>query len=164
MAFDCGASVVTLIPTRGGNGAMEALAAEGAFRAPRLDDIERSVDAGAGARPATRAVFVDVWDLRAVLVGLVDFDARRRCAACDESRARDRRDRLQAMNLEQRLLPSETRATMQFVEHLVHVASMTTRPSIDASSHVDADIAIVGSGFAGSLTALALRRAAGASR
>ncbi len=41
-AFDCGASVVSLVPTRSGNGAMEALRDEGQFRMPTLDDIERS--------------------------------------------------------------------------------------------------------------------------
>ena len=43
-AFGCGASVVTLIPTRGGNGAMETLSADGSFRLPNLDAIERSVE------------------------------------------------------------------------------------------------------------------------
>ena len=33
-AFECGAAVATLIPTRGGNGAMEALAAAGDFVPP----------------------------------------------------------------------------------------------------------------------------------
>ena len=90
-AIDCGASVATLIPTRAGNGAMEALAAEGAFRPPRLDDIERSA-ALALAHVRRRArIFVDVWDLE-------QFSG---CASCFTAR----RDRLHTMNLEQRVRP-----------------------------------------------------------
>jgi archaeosine synthase beta-subunit len=43
-AIACGASVISLVPTRGGNGAMEALARQGLFRAPAPADIARSVD------------------------------------------------------------------------------------------------------------------------
>lgn len=38
----CGASVISLIPTRAGNGAMEALTAQGLFRALAREDIERA--------------------------------------------------------------------------------------------------------------------------
>jgi hypothetical protein len=38
----CGASVVSLVPTRAGNGTMEALAREGLFRAPTAADVTRS--------------------------------------------------------------------------------------------------------------------------
>src|SRR5207248_2723027 len=44
VAFDAGAAVVSLIPTRSGNGALDALSAMGAFRQPTLDEIERAVD------------------------------------------------------------------------------------------------------------------------
>lgn len=90
VAFSCGATAVTLIPTRSGNGAMEALAAEGAFRAPGLDDIERSIAAGLSRRPDGR-LFVDLWNLE-------EFS---RCPHCFEAR----RARLQTMNLEQRTVP-----------------------------------------------------------
>ena len=40
----CGASVISLIPSRGGNGAMEALTAQGLFREPTPDDVFRSFD------------------------------------------------------------------------------------------------------------------------
>ena len=63
VAFSCGASVVSLIPTRSGNGALEALAAEGTFRAPRLEDVERSIESALTARPDRGRVFVDLWDL-----------------------------------------------------------------------------------------------------
>jgi uncharacterized Fe-S cluster-containing MiaB family protein len=91
VAVACGASVVTLIPTRSGNGAMEALSADGAFRPPRLDDIERSAALALARIRGLERIFVDVWDLEA-------FSS---CAACFTAR----RDRLHAMNLGQRVLP-----------------------------------------------------------
>jgi radical SAM enzyme (TIGR01210 family) len=91
VAFACGAFVVTLIPTRDGNGAMEALSSDGSFQQPRLDDIERSVDL-AYARDGHRGrLFVDLWDLQR-------FSD---CPACFTAR----RDRLHMMNLGQRALP-----------------------------------------------------------
>lgn len=91
VAFSCAASAVSLIPTRSGNGAMEALAAGGCFRPPRLDDIERSAQT-AHARGRRRGrIFVDLWDLKR----FAD------CPHCFEAR----RARLQAMNLNQRVSP-----------------------------------------------------------
>ena len=89
VAFSCGASVVSLIPTRSGNGALEALAAEGTFRAPRLEDVERSIESALAVRPDRGRIFVDLWDLQR-------FSA---CPHCFEAR----RARLHAINLEQRL-------------------------------------------------------------
>jgi radical SAM enzyme (TIGR01210 family) len=43
-AENCGASVVSLVPTRAGNGTMEALTRQGLFRAPTADDVTRSYD------------------------------------------------------------------------------------------------------------------------
>jgi len=40
----CGASVISLVPTRAGNGTMEALTRQGLFRAPTADDVTRSYD------------------------------------------------------------------------------------------------------------------------
>jgi archaeosine synthase beta-subunit len=85
-AFECGASAVSLIPTRPGNGAMEALRDEGLFRVPTLEDIERSF---AAARRGRERVFVDLWDLERFAdgdAGGSDFVARR--------------ERLRLMNLE----------------------------------------------------------------
>jgi radical SAM enzyme (TIGR01210 family) len=91
-AFSCGASVVSLVPTRPGNGALEALAAEGLFRAPRLADVERRIEAVyEQGRPGGR-VFVDLWDLE-------------RFADCERCFDR-RRTRLHLMNLEQRAVPA----------------------------------------------------------
>lgn len=92
VAIAAGASAVALIPTRTGNGALEALADEGWFRRPQLADLERSLAraqahaAGGGAR-----IFADLWDLDRFAV----------CVHCLAAR----RDRLKAMNLDQRVLP-----------------------------------------------------------
>ena len=59
-AFDCGASAVTLIPTRGGNGAMEVLAANQQFSPPRLENLEASF--GYGLDLKRGRVFADLWD------------------------------------------------------------------------------------------------------
>ncbi|HEY6447431.1 MAG TPA: hypothetical protein VIY53_13300 [Acidobacteriaceae bacterium] len=85
--FDCGATAATLIPTRGGNGAMEALAASGDFAPPALATLEDAVDYGIGVG----RVFADVWDLPRA------FD----CSGCCEARVA----RLRAMNLSQVVAP-----------------------------------------------------------
>ena len=90
-AFDCGASVVTLIPTRTGNGALDALSVNGLFREPTLDDVEQGVDAALASVRGRGRLFVDVWDL----------DRFAQCPECINAR----RDRLHRMNLEQRILP-----------------------------------------------------------
>lgn len=89
-AFDCGATVATLIPTRGGNGAMERLAEQGAFTLPRLETLEAAVEYGIGLDRGR--VFADVWDLHASLDP---------CANCHTSRE----ERLREMNLRQVVLP-----------------------------------------------------------
>ena len=61
-AFDCGATVVSLIPTRAGNGAMEALAAQGDFAPPHLTTVELAFEYGLGLRRGR--VFVDLWDMQ----------------------------------------------------------------------------------------------------
>jgi hypothetical protein len=70
---------------------MEALAEAGAFRAPTLDDIERSLALAVTHASPRGRVFVDLWDLE-------------RFADCPHC-VGARRDRLHAMNLEQRVLP-----------------------------------------------------------
>lgn len=88
-AFDCGAAVVSLIPTRSGNGAMDALEERGDFSPPDLADLE---EAAASALALGRGrVLADVWDL----------ERFSRCGACFASRAR----RLRAMNLSQAVPP-----------------------------------------------------------
>lgn len=92
VACAAGASVVSLIPTRTGNGALDALAEDGSFRRPRLVDLERSLALAQDrmTSPGGR-VFADLWDL----------DRFSDCPYC----LNERRERLRAMNLEQRYLP-----------------------------------------------------------
>jgi len=89
-AFSSGASVVSLVPTRAGNGAMDALAAAGLFRAPNLDDVERAFSLALTHTSGRGRVFLDLWEID-------------RFMACECCRA-PRRDRLRAMNREQRVL------------------------------------------------------------
>ena len=91
-AFSCGASVVSLVPTRPGNGAIDRLADAGWFSAPSLEDIERSFELALRHAQGRGRVFVDVWDLE-------------RFAHCPHCTTQ-RRDRLQAMNLGQVVLPN----------------------------------------------------------
>jgi len=60
-AFDCGATVAVLIPTRPGNGALEALAARGEFSPPKLTTLEAAAAYGVGLKRGR--VFADLWDL-----------------------------------------------------------------------------------------------------
>jgi len=59
-AFDCRASVCSLIPTRPGNGAMEALLASGEFDRPSLNSLESALEYGLSLRAGR--VFADLWD------------------------------------------------------------------------------------------------------
>ena len=88
-AFDHGAGAVSLIPVRGGNGALDALAETGEFSPPRLAILEAAFD-GALALGRGR-VFADTWDL-----GRFSH-----CPACLDARSA----RLRAMNLAQQWMP-----------------------------------------------------------
>jgi hypothetical protein len=90
LAFDCGATAVTLIPTRPGNGALEALAAQGEFVPPRLSTLEAAVAAGLAL--GRGRVFADTWSLEP----FAD------CPACFAERV----ERLRRLNLAQQLLPA----------------------------------------------------------
>ena len=90
VAFSSGATAVSLIPTRPGNGALETLAAHGEFRAPSLEEIERSAQLALTAAPRGR-VFVDLWDLQRFA----------NCPGCFDARL----TRLRTLNLEQRWQP-----------------------------------------------------------
>ena len=91
-AFDCGASAVSLIPTRTGNGAMERLLASGEFVPPTLAALEQALDAALALRRGR--VFADTW-------GLEPFS---RCPQCFAAR----RERLSAINLAQEEQPRIT--------------------------------------------------------
>jgi radical SAM enzyme (TIGR01210 family) len=88
-AFDAGAGAVSVIPTRAGNGAMDALLALGEFETPTLGLLERSVEAGLALGPGR--VFADLWDLAAFS----------RCDACLPART----ERLRLMNRTQTAPP-----------------------------------------------------------
>jgi radical SAM enzyme (TIGR01210 family) len=59
LAADCGATACSVIPTRGGNGAMEALAAQ--VEQPRLPALERVAEYGISLHRLR--VFADLWDV-----------------------------------------------------------------------------------------------------
>ena len=61
-AFDCGATSATLIPTRGGNGAMEELAVAGDFSPPSLSTLEAAL--AYGIKLHRGRVFADLWDVK----------------------------------------------------------------------------------------------------
>jgi archaeosine synthase beta-subunit len=90
-AFDCGATAATLIPTRGGNGAMETLAQLGEFSPPALATVEAAANYGLGL--GRGRVFVDLWEIH---------NRPNACQFC----LSDRADRLHCMNLSQQLRPS----------------------------------------------------------
>lgn len=63
-AFDCGATAVTLIPTRAGNGATDRLIESGDFVPPSLRTVEDALDYGVSLKRGR--VFVDLWDIERV--------------------------------------------------------------------------------------------------
>ena len=89
-AFSCGATVVSLIPTRPGNGAMDRLIEAGEFTPPRLATLERALELAVNLHRGR--VFADTWNLE-------PFSA---CSACLEKRWQ----RLHAINLTQQILPT----------------------------------------------------------
>lgn len=90
LAFDCGVRVCSVIPTRGGNGIMERLEAEGDFAPPRLESLERALAEGLAI--ARGRVFVDLWDAERFCG----------CSRCGPARI----ERLRSMNLSQQILPA----------------------------------------------------------
>jgi len=88
-AFDAGAGVVSLIPTRLGNGALEELEASGEFTPPKLATFEAAFDYGILQRRGR--VFADTWDLE-------KFSD---CPTCFTAR----KARLERMNLSQEFEP-----------------------------------------------------------
>ena len=89
-AFECGATAASLIPTRGGNGAMETLEANGEFVPPRMQLVEAAASYGLGLRRGR--VFVDLWGLSS---------GPSNCFVCHSQRV----ERLSHMNMSQRPLP-----------------------------------------------------------
>jgi radical SAM enzyme (TIGR01210 family) len=94
MALDCGASVISLVPARPGNGAMEHFAAAGMFHQPDLDQVERSFALALTHAAHRGRLFVDCWDL----------DRVASCVSCLPAR----RERLHRMNLQQQVVPASS--------------------------------------------------------
>ncbi len=74
-AFDCGVDIVSLIPTRSGNGALEALAASGDFSPPSLATFEAVFVHG--LRQRRGVVLADLWDLGRLVTDPGELDAVR---------------------------------------------------------------------------------------
>ena len=89
VAVECGAAVSVVIPTRGGNGAMEAIG--DSFHAPKLEWLESAIEYGIGL--GGMRVFADLWNIERF------FDC-----TCAPARAA----RLMAINREQRASPQVT--------------------------------------------------------
>ncbi|MBI5009653.1 MAG: radical SAM protein [Bacteroidia bacterium] len=87
-AFDTGTECCTVIPVRGGNGAMEELARNGHFSPPQLTSLEEVLEYGIGLKRGR--VFADTWDL-----GLFS-----KCDRCLDLRT----ERITKMNLSQTIL------------------------------------------------------------
>lgn len=85
-AFEHGVECCSVIPTRAGNGALDALAASGDFAPPTLRSLEAVTEHGLGL--GAGRVFADLWDIELIAD----------CPVC----ARARVERLRTMNLEQR--------------------------------------------------------------
>ena len=89
-AFDCGASVVSLIPARFGPKELATLAKTGDFAPPKLETLEAALDYGVGLRRGR--VFADLWDVEKLS----------NCPHCFPAR----RQRLERMNFHQTDEPS----------------------------------------------------------
>ncbi len=85
----CGAQVCSLLPTRGGNGALDALAVQGEFTPPRLETLEEVFDRALKRRRSR--VFADLWEL----------ERFSDCPKCFQAR----RNRLARMNRTQKIEP-----------------------------------------------------------
>ena len=88
-AFNCGATCVSVIPTRAGNGTMDRLQSEGWFAPPKLSSLEQVLALGIAAKRGR--VFADTWDV----ARFAD------CSTCSSARV----ERLRQMNLSQTILP-----------------------------------------------------------
>jgi radical SAM enzyme (TIGR01210 family) len=79
-----GAGVISIIPVRGGNGALEALAARNAWQPTSIELIEAVADRVVKLKLDTAVVQIDAWDLKQHI----------RCHVCAPARVQ----RLQEMN------------------------------------------------------------------
>jgi radical SAM enzyme (TIGR01210 family) len=95
LSFRAGAQIVSLIPTRLGNGAMEELQRQGLFTSPTLRDLEMAIEdfleGEEGNARSQGLLLADLWNA----------DALTALPCCGAARI----DRLRSMNLLQRNLP-----------------------------------------------------------
>ena len=93
-AFDVGATVCSVIPTRAGNGIMDRLVSAGEFVAPTIHSMEEVLQRGielALAGSTANRVFIDLWDAEKFCD----------CPRCGPARI----TRLRRMNLSQQIEP-----------------------------------------------------------
>ncbi len=88
-AFKTGVECCTVIPVRGGNGAMELLMQKGEFNPPDIHSLETVLEYGIGLKQGR--VFADTWDL----------ELFSKCEICIDKRIA----RLTEMNLTQQIVP-----------------------------------------------------------
>jgi radical SAM enzyme (TIGR01210 family) len=81
-AFECGTECCTVIPVRGGNGAMELLSKKGLFHPPSVQSLEKVLEYGISLGKGR--VFADTWDIELFYT----------CKTCDEKR----KQRIEYMN------------------------------------------------------------------
>ncbi len=86
-AYHAGVECCTVIPVRGGNGALEALRMQGDFIPPDIRSLEMVLEYGISLKAGR--IFADTWDL-----GLFSH-----CRKCTDRRA----ERINAMNLSQNI-------------------------------------------------------------
>jgi archaeosine synthase beta-subunit len=86
-AFACNATAAVLIPTRGGNGAMEELSRSGSFSPPKMRTLENAAERGIALHGGR--VFADLWNA----------EKWPGCPRCRPLRIA----RMRTMNLEQRI-------------------------------------------------------------
>lgn len=86
-AFESGAGVCSIIPTRPGNGIMDLLYEQGHYTPPSIDMLEDVFESALGLQQGR--VFVDTWD-----IGFLS-----RCPVCFEARKK----RLETMNSDQKI-------------------------------------------------------------
>jgi len=89
VAFDSGATAVSIVPTRSGNGALDSLQESGDFELPTVQGLETALAYGVAL--GRGRVFADLWDI----------DRLRVCGACFPQRV----ERLRQINRSQTLPP-----------------------------------------------------------
>ena len=105
-SFERGCGIVSLIPTRMGNGALEELHRRGDFAPPSLHTLEESLALAFASRPPDRILLADLWDA----------DSLPAPACCRAARI----ERLRSMNLLQRNLPLSSSLPPLCLQHIDH--------------------------------------------